>query len=195
MNRIAKRCAWVFLVLSVGSIGSGPAFAESQWEELPTLVFQESVLVETVAAPNPYSRVENDFIVVTKYEEDGQKAGGTGKARAKRGPVKFTGVYLVTGLILMDDGNRGVPYHRSLVVSVRNTNSDSREQIVRQWILSDTDNDGKVDQGRFQRVVKKQDGERIPSDPVDISEDQVRNYQSYFEKAARDLNKMAEFGK
>lgn len=174
-------------------LASVPAFAAEGWEELPPLVFQEYVDVETVIAPNPYSEQSNDFLVVTKYEE-GPKAGAAGgKAReGARNALKSLNVYLVTGLIILDGGGTGIPYHTSLIVSLQIGGGKDPGKTVQQWVLSDSDGDGKLDQARFQKIITGSGGNTLRSGPVDVPQDRVGNYQTYYETASRELNSKAE---
>lgn len=181
----------LFLFLAIFS-ASGLAFAAEEWEDLPKLIFRENVEVETVIGPNPYSEQDNDFIVVTKYEEEGEKGGALGKREGSRQSMKVLNVYLVTGLIVLDGGEMGIPYHTSLIVSLKSADKKPSGQTVQQWVLSDSDNDGQLDQVRFQKVTKGVKGETLKKGPVDILGDRVKSYQAYYDEASRELNNKAE---
>jgi hypothetical protein len=191
-----NQCKAHLIILVAGLITFFPAakpVSAADWEELPPLVFQEYVEVETVIAPNPYSERSNDFLVVTKYEE-GEKAGAAGNKHnsGAEKPITSLNVYLVTGLILLDGGEVGIPYHTSLIVSLRSTGKKSSGQTVQQWVLSDSDGDGELDEARFQKVATNTDGNTIRSGPVEIPQDRIRNYQAYYEEASRELNSKAD---
>jgi hypothetical protein len=163
----------------------------AEWEELPPLIFQEFVEVETVIAPNPYSEEENDFLVVTKYEE-GEKAGGGSEPQGPRAPMKSLNMYLVTGLLLMEGGDVGIPYHSSLIVSLRSADPKPPGQTIQQWVLSDSDGDGELDEARFQKITTTAEGNKVRSGPVEAPQDGVRKYQTYYEAASRELNSKAD---
>ena len=181
----------VFIFLAISS-ATGSAVAADDWEDLPELIFQEYVEIETVVGPNPYSEKDNDFIVVTKYEEEGEKAGALGKRGGSRDQSKSLNVYLVTGLIVLDGGEMGIPYHSSLIVSLKSANKKVSGQTVQQWVLSDSDNDGQLDQGRFQKITRGREGETLKKGPVDIPGDKLKSYQAYYDEASRELNSKAE---
>lgn len=193
-NYLYALCLFILLGGLFAFLPAGASSAAAaDWEELPPLVFQEYVDVETVIAPNPYSERGNDFLVVTKYEE-GEKAGAAGKKenQGARHPLKSLNVYLVTGLILMDGGEVGIPYHTSLIVSLKRAGNKVSSQTIQQWVLSDSDGDGKLDEARFQKITTNEGGNTIRSGPVEIPKDRVRNYQTYYEEASRELNNKAE---
>lgn len=181
----------VFIFLAICS-ATGSAAAADDWEDLPELIFQEYVEIETVVGPNPYSEKDNDFIVVTKYEEEGEKAGALGKREGPRDQMRSLNVYLVTGLIVLDGGEMGIPYHSSLIVSLKSANKRVSGQTVQQWVLSDSDNDGQLDQGRFQKITRGTGGETLKKGPVEILGDKLKSYQAYYDEASRELNSKAE---
>jgi len=181
----------VFIFLAICS-ATGSAAAADDWEDLPELIFQEYVEIETVVGPNPYSEKDNDFIVVTKYEEEGEKAGAPGKRKGSGDQTRSLNVYLVTGLILLDGGEMGIPYHSSLIVSLKSANKKVSGQTVQQWVLSDSDNDGQLDQGRFQKITRGTGGETLKKGPVEILGDKLKSYQAYYDEASRELNSKAE---
>ncbi|RJR45418.1 MAG: hypothetical protein C4576_12000 [Desulfobacteraceae bacterium] len=189
-----KRSIYTLSTLAFLTIFSmaASAIAADDWDDLPELIFQEYVEIETVVGPNPYSEKENDFIVVTKYEEEGEKGGAPGNRKGAVDQAKSLNVYLVTGLIILDGGEMGIPYHTSLIVSLKSSDKAPSGQTVQQWVLSDSDNDGKLDQGRFQKVTKAAGGQTVKKGPIEIPGDRIKSYQSYYDEASKELNNKAE---
>ncbi|RJR31242.1 MAG: hypothetical protein C4576_32110 [Desulfobacteraceae bacterium] len=194
MEEMMKRAIYTLSTLVFLTIffAAATAVAADDWDDLPELVFQEYVEIETVVGPNPYSEKENDFIVVTKYEEEGEKGGTTGNMRGTLDQARSLNVYLVTGLIILEGGETGIPYHTSLIVSLKSSEKAPSGQTLQQWILSDSDNDGQLDQGRFQKVTKGAEGQTVKKGPIEIPADRIRSYQTYYDDASRELNSKAE---
>ncbi len=180
---------WMLILLGASLMifsGETPALADDGWREMPPLVLSDCIDIDKALVPNPLSPSWNDFWMVLKYEERDE---GSGESRVLN-PDQSVNMYLVTGLALMANEGLGLPYYQFLIVTKTNGGSSSR--TVQQWLLSDTDNDGKLDKAKFERTVVGQEGEMITSDKIEIPDDQVQGFQDFYEKAAGELNNRAE---
>ncbi|PKN65702.1 MAG: hypothetical protein CVU57_09060 [Deltaproteobacteria bacterium HGW-Deltaproteobacteria-15] len=177
------------LILLMGSImvfiWNNAALAEGDWQKLPPIALEDCIGVDKVLAPNPLSSSDNDFWMVLKYEERDQSAGEAGMNTGKS-----LNLYLVTGLAVLAEENVGLPYYRFLIVTFRD--GDDSSASVQQWLLSDADNDGRLDNAKFERVTLGSEGETGQTEKMEIPVDQVQLFQDYFEKANRELNSKAE---
>lgn len=166
-------------------IWNNVALATGDWQKLPPIALEDCVVVDKVLAPNPLSSSDNDFWMVLKYEERDQSAGKAGMNTGKS-----LNMYLVTGLAVLAEENVGLPYYQFLIVTF--TDGDDSSASVQQWLLSDADNDGRLDNAKFERVTLGSEGETSQTEKVEIPVDQVQLFQDYFEKANRELNSKAE---
>lgn len=180
----------VMLLLLAGALmvfsWNSAARAAGEWQNLPPIALEDCVMVDKVLAPNPLSGVENDFWMVLKYEEKDQSSGETGVMNNGRS----LNLYLVTGLAVLLEENLGLPYYQFLIV----TFTDGFSETVHQWLLSDTDNDGRLDTAKFEATLLGSDGEAIQTKKVEIPVDEIQQFQDYFERANRELNSKAENG-
>jgi len=157
------------------------------WQELPPIALEECIMVDKVLAPNPLSPAENDFWMVLKYEEREPITGETGL-----NTDSALNLYLVTGLAILAEENVGLPYYQFLIVTFRD-GGDSLA-TVQQWLLSDANNDGRLDNAKFERITPGNEGEDSQTEKMDIPLDQIQIFQEYFEKVNRELNNKAENG-
>lgn len=169
------------------SLKSTTGFAE-EWRDMPPLVLNDCINVDKVLAPNPLSSSINDFWMVLKYEEKDENSGETKLIN----PAQILNMYLVTGLALMASEGVGLPYYQFLIVTLINGNGESSSKTVYQWLLSDTDNDGRLDKAKFERTVTGNAGETMNLDKMDIPDEQVQGFQHFYEEATRELNSKAE---
>jgi hypothetical protein len=186
--RIKTLLLIVFVMAGSVMAASYPALATERWQDMPPLVLSDCVDIDKVLAPNPLSSEGHDFWMVLKYEEIDEESG---RRKAGLGEQSLN-MYLVTGLALLVDEGVGLPYYQFLIVT--QTNGGTSEKIVQQWLLSDTDNDGKVDKAKFERTISGSEGETIRSDKVEVPDDQVRSLQGFFERATSEINSKAENG-
>ncbi|RJR31243.1 MAG: hypothetical protein C4576_32115 [Desulfobacteraceae bacterium] len=167
--------------------GKAAALEAGTWQELPPIALEDCIMVDRVLAPNPLSPAENDFWMVLKYEEKEQIAG---EKELNTGSV--LNLYLVTGLAILAEENVGLPYYQFLIVTFRDGGDSSA--AVQQWLLSDANNDGRLDNAKFERITPGGGGEDGQTEKMDIPVDQIEIFQEYFEKANRELNNKAESG-
>lgn len=179
------------LILMIGGSlivsSNSAALASEGWQDMPPLVLNDCIDVDKILAPNPLSSATNDFWMVLKYEEKNESSGETESMTAEQQSLN---VYLVTGLALMANEGVGLPYYQFLIVTV--TNGDSSSKTVQQWLLSDTDNDGRLDKAKFEQTVIGTKGDIVKSDKIEIPGGQVQSFQAFYENATRDLNTKAE---
>jgi hypothetical protein len=188
-NRFSSTAVLILMVTAlVGFTWNAAALAAGNWQELPPLALEDCIAVDKVLAPNPLSSAENDFWMVLKYEENNQKAGGTGLANNS----KSLNMYLVTGLAVLPEERVGLPYYQFLIVTF--LDGEGSSETLQQWLLSDADNDGTLDKARFERTTLGSEGEPIQTEKVEIPFEQVQLFQAYFENANRELNSKAENG-
>jgi hypothetical protein len=180
---------------SIPSVRSSLAAAPEDWQDMPPLVLNNCIDIDKVLAPNPLSAKVNEFWMVLKYEE---KDGESGKTKGMDADHSLN-MYLVTGLALIakegagSEEGIGLPYYQFLIVTLTNKGgSSSSSKIVLQWLLSDSNNDGKLDHAKFERIITDYRGEKINSEKMDIPIDQVQKLQDFYEKATRELNSKAE---
>lgn len=182
--------SWIFLAGIILSFsGSAKPLASENWQELPPLSLQDCIQVDKILAPNPFSQKMNEFWMVLKYEEQagGISPDGVSPKRPAGDMAESLNMYLVTGLTLMSTEEMGVPY--SFLIVAR-TLADSK--TVQQWLLSDTDNDGKLDKAKFEQIVRGEAGKTVQNGEVDIPSDQISPFQDFFEKAIQELSSKAE---
>ncbi len=167
------------------------AFAPEDWQELPPLTLQDCIQVDKVLARNPLSQTENDFWMVLKYEE---KQKGSPIADLAEGPaeqnIRSLSMYLVTGVAVLAEEDVGVPYYRFLIVSF--TQEGPTSETTQQWLLTDTNNDGKLDKARFEKIVKNARGQTTDLGEIEIPKEQIQRFQDFYEKASKELSSKAE---
>lgn len=185
------RSSWVIFILLFGTLmfsaWNAAALEAGDWQALPPIALEECIIVDKVLAPNPLSPAENDFWMVLKYEEKEQIAGETGLNTGSA-----LNLYLVTGLAILAEENVGLPYYQFLIVTFRDGRDSSA--AVQQWLLSDANNDGKLDNAKFERITLGSEGEHGQTEKMEIPSDQIQMFQEYFEKANRELNNKVENG-
>jgi hypothetical protein len=190
MKKSIKRKGALLLILIIGSLtvfpGISSSLAAERWQDMPPLALSDCIDIDKVLAPNPLSSAVNDFWMVLKYEERDETSGET----RIMNPDQSLNLYLVTGLALMASEGVGLPYYQFLIVT--QTNGDSSSKTVQQWLLSDADNDGKLDKAKFERTVVGNEGQTINLDKVEIPDEQVQSFQDFYENATRELNSKAE---
>lgn len=184
--------SWIFLVGVILSFwGSAQPLASENWQELPPLSLQDCIQVDKILAPNPFSQKMNEFWMVLKYEEqaEGNSSKGVSPKRPAGDMAESLNMYLVTGLTLMSPEEMGLPYSFLIVAK---TLAGSGSETVHQWLLSDTDNDGKLDKAKFEQIVRGEEGKTVQNGEVDIPADQISQFQDFFEKAIQELSYKAE---
>ncbi|RJR45417.1 MAG: hypothetical protein C4576_11995 [Desulfobacteraceae bacterium] len=189
--KIRRRSSSVIVLLLFGTLlffnWNAATLEAGTWQELPPIALEECIMVDKVLAPNPLSPAENDFWMVLKYEEREPITGETGL-----NTDSALNLYLVTGLAILAEENVGLPYYQFLIVTFRD-GGDSLA-TVQQWLLSDANNDGRLDNAKFERITPGNEGEDSQTEKMDIPLDQIQIFQEYFEKVNRELNNKAENG-
>jgi hypothetical protein len=185
----------VFLIIGAAAVWIPEAGGEKhdQWQKVPKMVLQECVTAERSVEHNPLSRISNDFLVITSYEEYGHGASLGNRIPEATKKARALNVYLVVGAYVVENEGLILVFHDiSLVVSERVTPSNPRRApILRRWILVDQDGDGVLDKAVFSEGAEGTTGSQ---QGMDIPSDQVASMQKYFEQAIRDLNKKASKG-
>jgi hypothetical protein len=185
----------VFLIIGAAAVWIPDAAGQRhhEWQKLPKMVFQECVTAERSVEHNPLSRISNDFLVITSYEEYGHGAPRVNRKPDASGNAKALNVYLVVGVYVVENQGLLLVFHDiSLVVSERVTPSGrSAKPVLRRWILVDQDGDGVLDKAVFSEGADETTGSQ---QGINIPSAKVPSLQKYFEQAVRDLNKKASKG-
>ena len=193
-SNILGALIFVAAVLTVSKIA--PAAGESSpsfsLKDLPPIVLEKCIEVQKFIGRNPFSPVDNDYLLVTKYEEKSGKAGDTNKGLI---PGRAFNIYLVYNFLLSKKLETGIIRDSALVVKVSVTETGTSREIVREWILIDQNGDRNIDQGVFRETVRGKGQRVINSNEVAFPGDRLPELQAYYENAAVALDNRAAEGR
>ena len=193
-SNILGALIFVAAVLTVSKIA--PAAGESSpsfsLKDLPPIVLEKCIEVQKFIGRNPFSPVDNDYLLVTKYEEKSGKAGDTNKGLI---PGRAFNIYLVYNFLLSKKLETGIIRDSALVVKVSVTETGTSREIVREWILIDQNGDRNIDQGVFRETVTEKGQRVINSNEVAFPGDRLPELQAYYENAAVALDNRAAEGR
>jgi hypothetical protein len=180
------------LVVSV-ALGALPAGAAQQgaWPPLPKLTLQRCIAAKQLVDHNPFSALNNDFFVITAYDEGGDENAyaGVEKRATKNNRSPALSVYLVVRILLVED--QPVPFVHDaalMITEKKRVVHGNQKPVARSWILLDVDGDGTVDKLIFNQDFNKTEK---PSYEEKIPADRKRALQGYFEQAVRRLTRKA----
>jgi hypothetical protein len=195
-SRLRKTLGIVFLgVAAIALSGIGPATEGSSksfsLKDLPPIALENCIEVQKLLGRNPFSRIPNDYLLLTKYEEKSEEAGGVNKGLI---PGRALNIYLLRGVLLSKNHAIAIVHDSVLIVKVSTIRADTSGETVREWILIDSNGDRNIDTGIFRETVPGKGKSPIVSNEVAIPKDRLRKLQTYYEKAARTLDARAAKG-
>jgi len=180
-------------MLVVAALGALPVAAAPQgaWPPLPKLTLQRCIAAKQLVDHNPFSALNNDFFVITAYDEGGGNSAyaGVEKRPSKDNRSQALSVYLVVRILLME--NQPVPFvHDAALMITEKSRAlhGNQKPVARSWILLDVDGDGTVDKLIFSQGVNKTEK---PSYEEKIPAARKKELQRYYEKAVRRLTRKA----
>jgi hypothetical protein len=168
--------------------------AQEEWQKLPKLEFEECVAAERSVQQNPFSSSENDFFVVTTYEEEDGKNEAVRKRKSEaRDSAQAFNVYLVLGVHKEGDRPAALVDNIALIMTQRGVPLDgSAGETLRRWIMMDENGDGRLDKAMFNPDAKEATDETAAANEVELSSEQVSGLQGYFEEAVRNISQKAQ---
>lgn len=186
-------CTLLSAFLIIGAAGPRTIKAEDRegWPKLPELRFQNCIAATQSIKHNPFSTIDNDFFLVTAYEEDEKNAG------SDQSEPPFTtsalNVYLVVGIIMAEDKSAGRVHDMALIVEERNRGDKKvAGPSHKRWVLLDENGDGRLDRAIFgENPVRKVNGAPAGKKAQEIASEKLPSLQGYFDSAVRDLSKKA----
>jgi hypothetical protein len=168
--------------------GSSKSFS---LKDLPPIALENCIEVQKLMGRNPFSSVPNDYLLVTKYEEEPEEAGAVKKGLM---PGRALNIYLLRGLLVSKNHAIAIVHDSVLIVKVSTTRAGTSGETVREWILIDSNGDRNIDRGIFRETVLGKGRSPIGSNEVAIPKDHLQKLQAYYEKAAMTLDARAAAG-
>jgi hypothetical protein len=195
-SRLRKILGIVFLgVAAIAVSGIAPATEGSSksfsLKDLPPIALENCIEVQKLLTRNPFSRIPNDYLLVTKYEEKSEDAGGINKGLI---PGRALNIYLLRGVLLSKNHAIGIVHDSVLIVKISTVRADASGETVREWILIDSNGDRHIDKGIFRETVQRKGKSPIGLNEVAIPKDRLQRLQAYYEKAAMTLDARAAEG-
>jgi hypothetical protein len=160
-------------------------------KDLPPIALENCLEVQKLMGRNPFSSVPNDYLLVTKYEEKSEEAGGINKGLI---PGRALNIYLLRGLLVSKNHAVAIVHDSVLIVKVSTTTADTSGETDREWILIDSNGDRNIDRGIFRETVRGKGKSPIGSNEVAIPKDHLQKLQAYYERAAMTLDARAAEG-
>jgi hypothetical protein len=165
---------------------SGNAFVGSEtpgWMDLPALDLRPSVSLERHLGPNPFSQSEDDYLVITGYEE---KLHETGEIKEDG---SFLNVYLVNGLLMHPDHPEGIIHDTQLIVSRWAYDRGSATKTAYQWGFAFNESDGLLEKVIYQVIVEDSLNNILSLTEKELPYEEIKKMQPYFDRA---MDKMVE---
>ncbi|MFZ7125824.1 MAG: hypothetical protein ACOWWM_06685 [Desulfobacterales bacterium] len=195
-------CKCLVLMVTIGfvffSAFRAMATVRSGWPQLPDIVLHECVTAEQTVEPNPMSMLENDFLMITAYEEPGkmQNLPPAGEKPETSGGTKALNLYFVLGLLVAENQSEALVHEMALIVIEKDADGGKENSgaAERQWVLLDHNGDGVLDKASFSEKSDESAGESGSPRGLEIPSEQVEDLQGYFDEAVRTLSKKAANG-
>jgi hypothetical protein len=175
--------AGVLLAMTMLCGNASLALQVPTWRDLPDLNLCLSVSLERHLGPNPFSHIDDDYLVITSYEEKIHEAGEINRNEG------FLNVYLVNGLFMHPDQPAGVIHDVELIVSKWVYDKDSTTKTVYQWGFTFDESNGLLERVIYQVIVEDACNTILSFAEKDLPEREVRKMQPYFDRA---MDKMTE---
>ena len=173
----------LFLVLAMVS-GSATVGSEiSTWMDLPALNLRLSVSLERHLGPNAFSQSEDDYLLITAYEEKVHEAGEI------KEDGSFLNVYLVNGLLMYPDYPEGIVHDTQLIVSRWSYDRRSATKTAYQWGFTFNESDGLLERVICQVIVEDRLNNILSLTEEELPSEALRKMQPYFDVA---MDKMVE---
>lgn len=185
-------CTLLSTFLIIGAAGPRTIEAEERegWPKLPELRLQNCISATQSIKHNPFSTIDNDFFMVTAYEEDENSGSGH-----REPPVTTTAlnVYLVVGVFMAEDKSEGKVHDMTLIVEERSSgDKKNAEPSHKRWVLLDENGDGRLDKAIFgENPVRKVNGAPAGKKAREMASEKLPSLQGYFDSAVRNLSEKA----
>jgi hypothetical protein len=176
----------IFVAISVLLFSGASGEEAPTWSNPPPLILQTCIEVSRGIGPNPFSRLSNDLLAVTAYEEKPETSGEV------RGGGEFLNLYLVHGLLVVPGVPAALAHETHLIVGQWLYDGGSGNQTKHEWIFSDLDRDGSLDKLVFKKVVKDASGQVLSLMEVQVPREGLQPMESYFNEARRKMQQRTE---
>jgi hypothetical protein len=153
------------------------------WRDLPDLNLRLSVGLERHLGPNPFSHIEDDYLVITSYEEKIHEAGEI------RENASFLNVYLVNGLFMHPDHPAGIIHDAELIITKWVFDKESGRKTVYQWGFSFDESNGLLARVIYQVIVEDACNRILSLGEEELPPGELGKMQPYFDRA---MDKMTE---
>jgi len=186
------------LVLAFFVIGTSACFELSaedstgkEWPTMPDLVLQDCIPAEQSVTHNPFSKITNDYLIITAYEEHKGVKNLVPKESNVSKHAGTLNIYLMLGVFIVEDKTEGLVHEMTLVVQERYTNARTSEQKSwHSWLLMDVDGDGRLDKAIYCKNMVENNVEQPGNeDSMNLSSAKLPALQEYFEGAVHSLGK------
>ena len=173
----------LLLALAMVSGNASVGSEISTWMDLPALDLRLTVSLERHLGPNPFSQSEDDYLVITAYEEKLHEAGEI------KEDGSFLNVYLVNGLLMHPDHPEGIIHDTQLIVSRWSYDRGSATKTAYQWGFTFNESDGLLEKVIYQVIVEDSLNNILSLTEKELPYEEIKKMQPYFDGA---MDKMVE---